>query len=500
MHKLARGAAAGLCLVAAQVLMAQSDAQLDTLIFDAVYDPHESPLTSSAGRYATDGTVLPAISQPGPRASLSEILSGIDAYKENINRLIEDGGTFDPRLAQEYLALGDLYLQAGEFENAITTFETTMHIHRVNQGLFTLEQAAAVRKLIDSNKVARKFGEADKYHQYLYVLMQENFEQGSPEFVAATLEWADWNMEAFRRMAFQQEEGLMVSGDVTSVPASMLRRRELVAIEDNQFSEILFVPRAVLLSNPSNVRIQSYTPDQLMDPRLKKAEELYDILLESDDRNREVLTKKANITHLFKTQLEQFIGNDMIGSSLTANSNRSARSISVLRRGYSDSRDNLEELASSLEDEDPVAAARAWIDLADWDLAFDRYARATDGYGKAREILLANGYSEEAVTAFITPEPAILIPAFATFEGTRAFQNIPETEDLPYAGYIDVTFDKQRDGDLVSIEIYNISEDTSQRIRGKLLDMLRNVKARPLVVAGDPVTRGDINVRYYYSY
>jgi hypothetical protein len=154
----------------------------------------------------------------------------------------------------------------------------------------------------------------------------------------------------------------------------------------------------------------------------------------------------------------------------------------------------------SLEADEPVEAAGIYLDIGDWDLVFGRQARAQNTYAKARELLLAQGMSEPDITAFITPEPALLVPDFVTYELTRSFQNIPETRDIPYIGYIDVRFDKRPNGTLRRIDIENVSENTGQQVRGRLLDMLRSALMRPLFVAGETVPQSDIKVRYYYSY
>jgi tetratricopeptide (TPR) repeat protein len=477
----------------------QSRSELRNLFFDAVYvvDP-EQVLYSSGYRdnKAIETPALPDI----PSRLPSEILEDIRSYEESINNLIETSGIYEPVLAQEYLATGKLYEQLGDRENAVKAYEDAMHISRVNQGLFTIAQVEAVRALIEFSKNTRNFAEADKYHEYLYYLLSQNLDPGSTELVEASLDWAEWNMEAYRRLAFQDESGLSNSSEVGSIGATMLRRGELVAIEDDQFSEILFVPRTVLLGNPASIRMHSFTPDQLIDPRLKKADSIYDNMLEKDSTNLDVIREKANITFLYRKQLEQFISYSAIGSNITTTRNRSVRSVTVLRRGYADIREALLELAVMLAEDDPFSAARVYLDIGDWDLVFDRPGRAEDSYNQARELLLAQGWSETEITAFITPEPALLVPGFVTYEFTRAFLNISETTNIPYSGYMDVSFDVRPDGTLRRIAIDNSSEGTGQQIRERLLDLLRSALMRPLFVAGETVPQSDIKVRYYYAY
>ncbi len=477
----------------------QSRSELKNLFFDAVYVDNSEQVLYSSGNRNNIIADAPAVSEVPSRLP-SQILEDIRRYEVNINNLIESRGIYDPVLAQEYLATGKLYEQMGDRENAVKAYEDAMHINRVNEGLFTMAQVEVVRALIEFSKSTRNFSEADKYHEYLYYLLSRNLDPGSRELLVASLDWADWNIEAYRRQAFQDESGLSNSSEAGSIGSTMLRRGELVAIEDDQFSEIRFAPRSSLLGNPASIRMQSFTSDQLIDPRLKKAESIYESMIENDTTNEDLIRQKANITFLFKKQLEQFISYNAVGTNINTNRNRAVRSVTVLRRGYADIREALLERAVALAEEDPLAAAHVYLDIGDWDLVFERSGRAEDSYNQARTLLLAQGWSETEITIFITPEPALLVPGYVTYEFTREFLNISESTNIPYSGYMDVSFDIRPDGSLRRVAIDSASDGTSQAISERLLEMLQSALMRPLFVAGETVTHSDIKVRYYYAY
>lgn len=490
------------------LLYGQTRDELKTLFFEGVYQDTPDEILLTSGTRSNSPKPLPAPIASPPRAgSATELFEDIQDYENSISNLIENGGAFESRLAQEYLAISTLYQQAGDYENAVKALENTMHIERVNQGLYTLAQTEAVRQLIQVNKTVRNFSEADQYHEYLYYLMSRNLEPGSEALTEAATQWAEWNVEAYRRLNFYQEEALATSGSVSNIGANLLRRGELVAVEDDQFSEIMFVPRAAFFDSAASARLQSFTAEQLIDPRLKRAEKLYDTILESDPDNIEVLHKKANITHLYKMQLEKFIGTSMVGSNIRPSSSRLLRSSRHFRRSNSDIEDSMLAYAVELENSEdpekksnPESQANAYIQLADWNIAFENSQKANQYYNKARDILLENDYSEDEVTAFISPEPALFIPEYITYTDTRNFQNIPENMDIPYIGYIDVSFNKQKNGNLRNIKIENYSEDAGNQLRNRLMDLLSSVKVRPLFIAGETQAQSDIKVRYYYTY
>jgi len=475
----------------------QSTEQLKYLFFDGYYLETEEDLRLSSGGEQGDALAFPGEAARGAVPSATEQLQNIRNYEASISDTIESAGTYDPGLSQQYLSLGNTYQQAGEYESAVTAFENAMHVQRVNEGLFTLTQIEAVRQLIDGYKNARNFPEADKYHEYLYYLMTQNMATEDDELQAATLEYADWNMEAFRRMVFYGEDGLAISGNLQSVPASMLRRGELVPIQSNVSGELEFVPRSAFMgSSPAGP--QTYRGEQLFDPRLKQAEEILDRFLESRPGDPELLQRKANIIHLFRSQLQQLVGNNVVGSNINVSANRLTRSVSVLRRGYSDVRESFLEL--TLSEDNPEKIAKAYINLADWDLLFERPQRAQEYYKLAWETLVEAGFSSEDASAFISPEQALFIPTYISYEDTRQFQDIPQDMDIPYIGYLDVTFNKSRNGSLRNISVESVSENTGQRVQSRLMNLLRNATVRPQIVNGETEEYRDIKVRYYYSY
>ena len=498
----------GVCLgllASCMPVFAQSTNELRTLFFDPVYldASDENVLLTSAGRPGAanrDITTTAEATTEAPSRLASEILADIKRYEDAINQQIETSGIYNTSLAQEYLATGNLYEQLGDIESAVAAYENAMHINRVNEGLYTLSQRDAVRALIDISKKTRNFADADKYHEYLYYILSRSLEPGSDAMTTASLEWAEWNLEAYRRTAFLGEEGLYDNSN-SNIGATMLRRGELVAVEDNQFSETRFVPRTALLAgSPSAITMQSYTADQLIDPKLEQADDAYDNMLESTPDDPEILRRKANLSYLFKKQLEEHSGFSNYGTIMGLNRNRMVRSVAAIRRGYADTRENLTTAAEAAAATDPLLAAAIYLDLGDWELTFERAVRAFAAYNMARDLLLAQGMTEAEITGFVSPEPALLIPTFVSHEYTREFQSIPESLDVPYLGYIDVSFDVRTNGTLRRIDIINVSENTGQRLRSMLLDHLEDIIMRPLFVAGETVEQSDIKVRYYYAY
>ena len=93
-------------------------------------------------------------------------------------------------------------------------WKTPCNIERVNQGLYTLAQTDAVRQLIQANKTIRNFSEADQYHEISLLpdVAKSLSLAAKPLTEAGPVNGQKWNVEAYRRLNFYQEEELATSG------------------------------------------------------------------------------------------------------------------------------------------------------------------------------------------------------------------------------------------------------------------------------------------------
>src|SRR5690606_26765202 len=124
-----------------------------------------SSASSTSGSTAADTPALPESASPensvvtefddvelqDERAIIANLQRDIEQYRQQMAEPGNADGLFSQTLREQLEALASLLQQIGDHEGAITELENAMHIERVNEGLFTLEQIPLVQKLIASH-------------------------------------------------------------------------------------------------------------------------------------------------------------------------------------------------------------------------------------------------------------------------------------------------------------------------------------------------------------
>ncbi|MEX2366886.1 MAG: tetratricopeptide repeat protein [Pseudohongiellaceae bacterium] len=440
------------------------------------------------------------------------LLQDISRYEDAVLAMEVTTGPYSRELFQQLRTLGTLYEESGNFQAAITTYEKAMHVVRVNDGLHTLEQEPLVRDIIRNYELMGNFEEVDKRREYLYFIHQKNYSSDDPGMLEAMEEWADWNVLAYYRQDYGQANTPFVIQNTTGIS-----RTDYIPVY-GPGNTVTYVPRSQAF-NPNygitNSYLQAGGPSAnthiLQEPRLRTARDLYEAIGEAlgetegttDTALLQNERKLANIAYIVKQQSD-LLEDQLTSSNLFSNRVFQSRQPSPLvSRGYINSRDSLETRIEQMQASataGPLEVAEAMLDLADWHLSFDRSQRAFSIYQEIHDHLLAEGYSETAIDGLMAPAPLVQIPTFATHPFTRSIYGIDPGQELDYRGYIDLELTLDRYGNTKGVDVLQTSENTPFEVRRALLERVRTAKMRPQLVAGETITREDLQVRYYYHY
>jgi hypothetical protein len=110
------------------------------------------------------------------------------------------------------------------------------------------------------------------------------------------------------------------------------------------------------------------------------------------------------------------------------------------------------------------------------------------------------GTDQAAIDAIFMPKLLVPAPGFAIHDYSRELHGIAPDAELVYKGYMDLTLDVSRYGDVRGINIDAVTPGTTQELRDRLLDFLRSQKVRPAFENGESVKRENVKLRYNYSY
>jgi len=378
----------------------------------------------------------------------------VSGYETAIRKLETKDGPYSPGIPQQAEALGDLYLKLGDPANAARAYEKSLHVLRTNQGLYTTEQQGLLRKLIDAQLAMNDLQRAQELHESLYHLQQKLFGPGDTNYIAAQLEWADWNVDR-----------LLLDESISAGRQGVELTQHLMAAQDSYINVI--------------EQIQQASADKT-DPRLVHAE-----------KKLAALNYIANAKTRFS-----------VTSQPLSNQVQSENPAIYIQQG---SRDEMafffngsnalkRAIAYSLESPSPdyLSIAEQMMDLGDWYLMFERRTAALEIYADAFEVLVAINASEEDFATVMSPGMPVDIP-----DSSRKARLLANNE---FEGYIDIEFQLGKFGDARSAEIIGASNEDASPVSKALLRKIRQEKFRPAFINGTATSHENVKLRYYYSY
>jgi hypothetical protein len=123
-----------------------------------------------------------------------------------------------------------------------------------------------------------------------------------------------------------------------------------------------------------------------------------------------------------------------------------------------------------------VDRARVLLELADWDLLFERRGPALELYGSIYDYLRQQGMPQAAIDELFAPAEPVALPTFMA----SPFAAAPDGS----RGYIDVAFEITRFGASRRNEIVEASETASRGDKDRLVAAIRRTRFRPKTTDG----------------
>jgi hypothetical protein len=132
--------------------------------------------------------------------------------------------------------------------------------------------------------------------------------------------------------------------------------------------------------------------------------------------------------------------------------------------------------------------ARAFVELADWDLLYSRNSLALDEYEQVYARLREDGAAQAVVEELFAPRIPIVLPAFLP---PLAYE---QTEGA--TGYIDVGFRISKLGEPQRIEILDATANVTDAAKERLVLIVKTNRFRPRLTDGEFRT-SSVVVRYH---
>ena len=383
-----------------------------------------------------------------PEHSLRE--QYIREYNFAVEEIEYTGGAWDRALVEELFALGILQQQQGDHDAAVKTFDRAIHVNRINDGLYTLQQIPHVESMLDSYLALKDWQNADDYNNYLFFIQRKAFGANDPRIIPVLDRLANWNLQAFD----------LGYGDVPGLRLST--------------AQILFKAAA-----------------RMVGAYFGRSDERYVALKTNIAKSAYMVTQYRN--YATEVQRPEFrITEDALLRSL----NQGGRGPVGYRSGENallDIVDYYNEESSSRVD-----LAAAISNLGDWYVIFNQRRQARESYNVAWQILAELDNCDELIQQFFGQ--VLPIP---TFGRPTNLETAPPNDSMLEglrSAYADVIFDVSAMGAVRNLRMQSeITEENSDQL-SRLRREIRRSTFRPLIIEGQPVISQDHQFRYRYWY
>jgi hypothetical protein len=412
------------------------------------------PLMLRAGLLAIAALVLPSASF----AQSDDERDLIEALEKQVLTLESGDGPNSADLIAPLTALSEFYEEAGESVLSAAAVQRALEIVRVNYGLYTLEQAALLRRLIARAESLGDYFAAWDLEQSLLRLAERN-----PEDIRTAgilRDTADRRMKVLERY---NAGGLPVE-----------------VILGCYYMEI--VPTRRVDSNGLPINARGTTEDSCTSGSRRRvnqrivseAQRYYSqavniLLLNEDYSSNELPTLLMELVH------------SSYSYSIPALGKRSLRYLLAYQTTTS----------APLTDRFDTL-----VQMADWELLHSDGSRgresALTAYAKALRLLEETPPARRAIERAFSPEIPIRLPAF--------YPNPLVTREQGSAGYIDVTFVVDKYGRSRKIQLLDATANATALAGKRLTQTIRRSRFRPQLVDGQFADTDPIVVRYHFGH
>ncbi|HEU4616979.1 MAG TPA: tetratricopeptide repeat protein [Gammaproteobacteria bacterium] len=409
--------------------------------------------------------VLAAVAHPfGARAERAAVLgraaTGAPARERELSERIEQErslhGPRSERLIGPLNALGLLYEEDGDHALAITAFEQARQLVRVHYGLYSLEEAPLLQRLVENAAAAGDSASAWALEKQLMGLVDRH--PNDPRTVPILRGVADRRMDVLSRY---------IAGDF---------------------------PPEIVLGCYYNAG-ETPTPDPWGYG--------FGSIGSCHAGSRSVVIRSllAEAHSYYTRALDTLVRNQGYSSDELPDFSRQLVRIGYQYADYSLAADGLRHLAryESEHATSPAGRTHAEIQLIDWKVLLyrvshgysGRYAPVLEQYEQAYERLSQEGAEPASIEQIFSPAMPVVLPAF--------MPNPLVSEETPEStGYIDVAFEINEYGRAEHIEVLG-AENAARGAERRLVHLIKGSLFRPRIVDGRIDDDSRVVLRYYLN-
>jgi len=129
-----------------------------------------------------------------PKTNFSTL---VDEYQTSIEEIESSKGVYDEDLSQQLFSLGLAYQQKGDHGKAIKTLTRSLHLERINNGLYSTSILPILNTLIFSLAKEEQWDSVDSRYSYLKWLYEQNYNEEHIETYFLKMKMANWYLKSY---------------------------------------------------------------------------------------------------------------------------------------------------------------------------------------------------------------------------------------------------------------------------------------------------------------
>lgn len=398
-------------------------------------------------------TAEPLLSFPADKQIEEEMLAEqnlvIQNYEQMIAQLESSGGVYQAQLAEVLSGLGSSYQSLQRHTDAIAVFQRALHITRVNDGLYSLNQIAILEKLIESNSKLKDWENLNKNYHNLYWISKRHYGENNPQLLALIERIGRWHLHAYELQPKAESFSHLLE-------AEQLYNKAVEVIERQNGQQDIR-----LINDLYGIALTNYQ----IAAEVSNSEDFENIRTGYRDtsRTRRLLQEEQARQDLI---IQSFIkGRNAMNQIVDIHANNPILPVDT--------------------------HAMALTHLGDWFLLFNKRDSAAQTYDQAYQLLHNEGIDQKSIDQlFGQPRtlPAIRLPV------QKEDDIMPENP-----AYVLASFDVSASGKAQNIQIIesNPSDDVSHQRRAKR--SIAATRFRPRYENGKPVITTGVSLRYVFT-
>lgn len=373
----------------------------------------------------------------------------LQQYELRLEDALGAHSAYSPALAEVLSGLGNAQQELGRHADALRSFDQSLHVMRINNGLYSPQSLPILERMAQSHAELGDWESVDQRHHLITEVSARSYGAADARMVDILQRKGQWHMFAYMNSLAGAESWVHLQ-------SAMRTYQHAAAVAEKNFGPA--DPRVV--TSLRGLRDAQYFLN------LMRMEEVADY-----NRSQQFQSSRSSDTFIDRPRLRA--GNVSFNTGL--------RTAQRIERAVS------EDESASLADK-----AAALAELGDWFQSFQKRRTAAEHYAKAWALLGGEEHAELRAKMFAKPTAI-------SYNGDYEDYLAASTDAGVAEGYVLFNIAVSRHGTLKGAEFVEAQPQSSEQ-RRKAMRGLRKARFRPALEGGVPVATDSVPYRWVYLY